>query len=190
MLNCYIVSMDDIKSDNQSTVTPPLSEEPKTEVPAASTETCVNCSPLEKLTTEYKQNWQRAIADYQNLQKETAARRSEWASLSEQMILEEFIPVYDNFKKAFTAKDKMDWSKEQTNWVVGIGYIQKQFADILKAHGVEEIKTVGEPLDTRLHEAVGEEEFDKPHGIILKEVDGGYRMKDRIIKVAKVIIAK
>ncbi len=166
-------------------------------VPAAENNTelneadCANCSQLKAQATEFKTAWQRALADYQNLQKETTARRAEWATLSEQMILEEFIPVYDNFKKAFAAKNNIAWSKEQENWVSGIGYIQKQFSDILKSHQVEEIKTVGEKLDTRLHESVGEEERDgQESGTIIREVDGGYMVKGRVLKVAKVIIVK
>ncbi len=152
---------------------------------------CPNCAQCQVEMQEYKTNWQRATADYQNLQKETATRRAEWASLSEQTILEEFIPVYDNFKKAFASKEQGTWNKEQESWVTGIGYIKKQFGDVLKNYQVEEIKTVGEKLDTRLHESVGEEEVEgKEPATIIKEVDGGYTMKGRVMKVAKVIIAK
>lgn len=154
-----------------------------------------------KQCAEYKHSWQRALADYQNLQKETAARRAEWASMSEQQIVEEFIPVYDNFKKAFGVKEQGAWSKEpsfaeatagrQDSWVRGIEYIKKQFSDVLKNHGVEEIKTVGQKFDPQFHEAVGEESADGHEaGSIVKEIDGGYTMAGRVIKVAKVIIAK
>ena len=144
----------------------------------------------DKECSDYKLGWQRAVADYQNLQKETAARRSEWASLSEQTILEEFIPVYDNFKKAFGSKQTTD-NRQQESWVQGIEYIKKQFRDILKNYGVEEIKTVGERFDPVRHESVGDEEAEgKEPGTILREADGGYMMKNRIIKVARVIIAK
>lgn len=143
---------------------------------------------------EYKSAWQRALADYKNLQKETQDRRAEWVSMSEQQIVEEFIPVYDNFKKAFAHHPELKSSDENNkqiqNWINGIGYIQKQFQEVMKNHNVEEIKTVGEMFDPRRHETVGEEESDKPHGTILKEADGGYTMGARVIKVAKVIIAK
>lgn len=88
---------------------------------------------------EYKSGWQRAQADYQNLQRETQEKRSEWAVLSEIQILEDFIPVYDNFKKAFS----VDHDDSDT-WGQGIGFIMKQFGDVLKSHGIEEIKVVGE----------------------------------------------
>ena len=56
----------------------------------------------------------------------------------------------------------------------------KQFADVLKQHGVEEIKTVGEKFDPNLHEAVGHEggnpKIKTKAGEIIREVAGGYKM--------------
>ncbi len=156
---------------------------------------CKNCAAAKEQADEYKQGWQRAVADYQNLQKEMTAKRSEWAEMSEQYILEEFIPVYDNFKKAFAHHPVLESGdeahKQVQNWVNGIGYIMKQFGDVLKSHKVEEIKTVGERFDPRIHEAAGEEEVSGTEpGIIVREVDGGYVMNSRVVKVAKVIIAQ
>ena len=149
------------------------------------------CGQIKLEREEYKQNWQRALADYQNLQRETAARRSELVSMSEQQILEEFIPVYDNFKSAFRSKDQLEWSKEQNNWITGIQYIMKQFGDVLKAHNIEEIKTAGERFNPKFHEAVGEEEDEKfESGNIIRELQSGYVMGGRVVKTAKVIIAK
>ncbi len=142
---------------------------------------------------EYKAGWQRALADYKNLQKEVNDKKSEWAHMSEQFILEEFIPVYDNFKKAFSHHPDLnadEASKKIKNWIDGIGYIQKQFWDVLKVHQIEEVKTVGEKFDPKLHETVGEEEGMGEPGTIVREVDGGYTMGGRVIKVARVIVVK
>ncbi len=149
---------------------------------------------LIKECAEYKLGWQRALADYKNLQNETARQRSEWATFSEQQILEEFIPVYDNFKKAFAHNPAVpgdEEGKKMQNWINGIGFIMKQFVEILKTHQVEEIKTVGEKFDPAKHEAVGDEPADGHEpGIIIRETDGGYVLGGRVIKVAKVIISK
>ena len=143
---------------------------------------CQNC-------VEYKAGWQRAQADYQNLKKEIENMRGEWVRMSEQQILEDFIPVYDNFKKAFSMEHET-WNIEQNNWLKGIGYIMQQFGKVLKDHNVEEIKTVGEIFNPEQHEAIGEEESGQPEHIILREVESGYMMKGKVIKVAKVIVAK
>lgn len=160
---------------------------------------CKNCERLEIECAEYKAGWQRALADYKNLQTEIDKRRGEWAQMSEMQILEDFLPVYEHLKKAFDHDtdtriyaDDADHAdvKKLENWKVGIEHIMRQFGDVLKAHRLEEIKTVGEQLDLKFHEAVGEEESDKPAGTIIKEVDTGYVMGGRVVRAAKVIIAR
>lgn len=140
---------------------------------------------------EYKLGWQRAQADYQNLQKETARQKGEWMQMIKGDVVEEFIPVLDNFKKAFAFKAAEGDAKQFENWKKGIEYIMKQFADVVKNNGIEEIKTVGEMFDPRLHEIVGEEESEsaKEHEII-REMDGGYKSGEKVLKVAKVIVCK
>lgn len=140
---------------------------------------------------EYKLGWQRAQADYQNLLKETARQKGEWMQMIKGDVVEEFIPVLDNFKKAFAFKAAEGDAKQFENWKKGIEYIMKQFSDVVKNNGVEEIKTVGEMFDPRFHEIVGEEESDtaKEHEII-REVDGGYKSGEKVLKVAKVIVCK
>jgi len=162
---------------------------------------CEKCEAMKKEAEEAKGKWLRALADYQNLQKETAARRAEWAQISEQQILEEFIPVYEHLKKAFAhclplpegeqAAEGGQRGREWQSWQQGIAQIMKQFADILKSHGVEEIKTVDEIFDPKFHEAVGHEAFEgiEPE-IVAKEIEGGYKMGERVIRAAKVIVAK
>lgn len=152
---------------------------------------CKNCDKHKKDSDEHFNNWRRALADYDNLKKETASRRAEWAQYSEQQILEEFIPVYEHLKLA------LQGANESNSWLEGVKYVLKQFSDIFKAHGVEEIKTVGEKFDPNLHEAVGHKSepdgsiHGKPESdIIVKEIAGGYKMGERVIRAAKVIIAK
>lgn len=156
---------------------------------------CKNCSANTDKIEEYKKDWQRALADYKNLQKETSERRGEWAQMSKAQILEDFIPVYDNFKSAFfhhpILQADNEEHKQMKNWIDGIGFIMKQFGDVMKSHGIEEIKTVGEKFDPNLHESMGEEEAEgKETGMIIKELVSGYKMGNKVIKAAKVIIAK
>ncbi len=151
---------------------------------------------LEKLTREcqeYKTGWQRAVADYQNLKKEMESNRQELFQWSEEKILSEFIPVYDNFKKAFDHHPELDgvdeFHKKVKNWTDGIGFIKKQFEEVLKSHDVEEIKTEGK-FDPQFHDAVTEEESELDHGAIVRAVESGYTMKGKVIKVAKVVVSK
>lgn len=156
---------------------------------------CKKCETTKKEAEEYKVGWQRALADYKNLQKETSVRRAEWAQMSEQQILDEFIPIYENFKTAFNHHPILQADNEEhkqiKNWVDGIGFIQKQFSDVLKSHNLEEIKTVGEKFDPKYHEAAGEEiKEGVESGMIIREVSGGYKIGDKVIRAARVIISK
>lgn len=187
-----IIKRDDVEKTVKSTVAEYFVKHKKS---LFSVKKCKDCEKMKTEAEEYKSGWQRALADYKNLQKETTSRMGEWAQMSERQILEEFIPVYDNFKKAFVHHPELQTDNEEhkqmKNWTDGIGYIMKQFGEVLKNHSIEEIKTVGEKLDTRYHEAAGEEESEsQKSGIITKEVDGGYKMGERVIKPAKVIISK
>jgi len=147
-----------------------------------------DCEKRKAEAEEYKIGWQRALADYQNLQKETSARRAEWAQMSEQQILEEFIPVYEHLKLAMNGEQS---TSENSAWIDGVKHVLKQFADILKAHGVEEIKTVGEKFDPKYHEAVGHEATEGAgEDEIVKEISGGFKMGDRVIKAARVMVNK
>ena len=153
---------------------------------------CANCASLHTRCADSEAKWLRAQADYQNLQKETAQRRSEWAAMSELQILQEFIPLYDHLKMAFAHQPaSAESTKNWNNWASGIGLIMKQFGDVLRAHGIEEIKTVGEIFDPTRHETVGEEESGEyPAHTVVREVDGGYVMKGKVVKVAKVVVVK
>ena len=149
---------------------------------------CRECEKLKVECEEYKNGWQRALADYRNLQNDFEKKRSEMLSWSEEKIISDFIPVYENFKKAFSVEITDETGK---SWREGIGYIMKQFGDVLKNYGIEELKTLGEKLDLNFHEVVGEEEvLGVESGEIIREVSGGYKKGDKVIMPARVIVAK
>jgi len=183
-----------IEENNEDVVSEEIKDEAK-EKTGFFNRKCKNCEESNAKAEEYKKDWQRALADYKNLQKETSERRSEWAQMSKGIILEDFIPVYDNFKSAFfhhpVLQADNEEHKQMKNWIDGVGFIMKQFGDVLKNHGIEEIKTVGEKFDPNLHESMGEEEVEgKEAGIVVKELVGGYKSGSKVIKAAKVVITK
>lgn len=144
---------------------------------------------LQEKCEEYKTGWQRAQADYQNLKKEMEEKRKELAEWCKVQILEEVIPIYDNFKKANAHKPTVE-SKEWANWAQGIDFIMKQFSTLLTHHDIQEIKTVGEIFQPEFHDAVAEEvsETEKEHTIV-REVEAGYKIGAKVIKPAKVVIS-
>lgn len=144
--------------------------------------------------------WQRAVADYQNLQKEMVVQKSQAMTWGEEKIIQEFLPVWENFNKAMgSQKQIMDdlqssISDESTlkklkNWQLGMDYVQKQIGDLLMKWGVRRVSTVGEMFDPVCHEAVEmESDQAKADHEILKELSAGYYLKDKLLFPAKVVV--
>lgn len=143
---------------------------------------------------EYLHGWRRAKADYENLKKEVDRERKEMGVFARVMAAMDFIPIYDNFKKAAAHEPELsenEESKRFQQWMDGIQLIKSQFKEVLKQMGIEEISSVGASFDPRVHEAVEEREMSgAPPGQIIAEVSGGYKMGERVLQAAKVIIAK
>jgi molecular chaperone GrpE len=99
------------------------------------------------------------------------------------MVIGELLPVIDNFERALkhTPKDL-----EDNAFIKGIQSVVKQFGDTLARLGVERIKTVGEPFDPRLHEAVSHEEGEGKHEIVSEELQSGYVLNGEVIRHAMV----
>lgn len=135
---------------------------------------------------EYLAGWKRAQADYDNLKKETTKEKSEFAKYANANLIIELLPILDNFKSAFS---QIPENEKDSSWVTGFSYIMKQMEDFLKSNGVESIKTVGEKFDHNLHEAVEEKKVEeKKDGVILEEKRSGYKLHDKVIQVAKVVV--
>ncbi|MCK5491423.1 MAG: nucleotide exchange factor GrpE, partial [Candidatus Pacebacteria bacterium] len=77
-----------------------------------------------------------------------------------------------------------------SDWAKGMVCIKSQFDNFLKEAGVEEIKAIGEKFDPNLFESVGEEESGEEEGTVIVEIQKGYNMAGKVIRPAKVKIAK
>ncbi len=148
-------------------------------------------SEIEKLNEErdeYLAGWQRALADYDNLKKEVAKDKSDFAKYATEQMVMSLLPILDNFDQAI--KHKPDSDKETDAWLQGIIHIRKQLFDSLEEHGLAEVK-VGKDFDPEVHETVGEEESDKvDSGQIIHVEQNGYHLGEKLIRPAKVIVNK
>lgn len=130
---------------------------------------------------DYKDMYLRALADYQNIVKQSAKERSEFVKYANEQLLLDIIPAFDNFKIAI---EHADGSPENLKAVVeGVKYVVKQFEDVFSSYGLEKIKTVGEKFDHNTMEAM-EGEGD----MVTKEIRSGYKLKDKVIVAAKVSV--
>lgn len=146
----------------------------------------------EARATEYLAGWQRAQADYANLQRETAAQRAEMGAFATARAVTAFLPVYDYFKRALAhTPPQSDASPAVQQWVTGVTHIRDLFKSTLAQLGVTEMETIGTPFDPATMEAVKEEEREGAAShTVIEEVEGGYKLNEKIIKTPKVIIAK
>lgn len=167
--------------DTPANVIPP-GDEPGDATVTQETETAL----LQKVV-EYKNMAMRATADYRNLQRETDQRLSDMRKFSTQQLLIELCPLVDYFDSAFAV---IPADQATQGWIQGVRHIQDYLMQILRNHQVERMTTVGQPFNPELHESVSEEESTEPEHTIIKEVQAGWLMNGKVIRHARVIIAK
>lgn len=142
----------------------------------------------ERQKQEYLSGWQRARADFLNYKKEEMERIAELIGYAKEEFLLRVLPLLDNFDIAQKAIPEPLRNEEHVKGILQTG---GQIRDFLKARGLEEIKTVGEKFDPNFHEVVEEVKKDGVEsGIIVEEVQKGYTINGRLLRPAKVKIAR
>jgi len=143
----------------------------------------------QKEKQEYLDGWQRSKADYVNSKKEQEDNRSRVYTLCRTEMVESLLPVLDSFDMAFANKE--NWEAVDKNWRVGVEYIHSQLISTLDQYEVSPIGEVGEEFDPNLHhsvETVEVEGVSQDHKI-LEVLQRGYKMKEDVIRPARVKVA-
>jgi molecular chaperone GrpE len=142
----------------------------------------------QKKAEEYLGCWRRSQADYINLKRRIDGEKQELFNTANRDLILNILPVLDNFKRAFR---HIPQDYKDSDWVLGIKQLEHQLEDILKNEGLERIITEGQEFDPNLHEAIiSEEKKEANKGTILEEFESGYKFKNKVIKAAKVKVAK
>ena len=147
---------------------------------------------LEEKCNDYLSGWKQALADYDNLKKDLEKEREHFRLLTKERVASELLPVLDNFfeAKKYTPEVEIDGEAKVKieNWLQGIEFIYTQLTKVLEGIGVEEINTSG-VFDAEIHDCAGERSEDgKNDGEILEVIQKGWKIGDRLIRPAKVII--
>ncbi len=142
---------------------------------------------LAKKADEYKQSWYRTAADFDNFRKRNNETRANAYFDGKSDAIKNILIVGDNLDRALNSISASD---EQTR--SGIELVVKQFGEILKNMGVEEINPVGEVFDPNLHEAVHQIEAleGEESGTVKSVFKKGYRLSGKMIRYAQVIVVK
>ncbi|MEM9190107.1 MAG: nucleotide exchange factor GrpE [Myxococcota bacterium] len=130
----------------------------------------------------------RTAADFDNFRKRTKRDLEEANRRGRDDILREVLPVIDNLERAVQAADSATDAKAVAD---GVRMVLRQFEDTAKRLGLERIQSEGERFDPNLHDAVQQiETTDHPAGSIVAEVVPGYRLGDKLLRAAMVVVAK
>jgi len=139
---------------------------------------------------EYLDRLLRTAADFDNFKKRVARERAEAAKYMYQPLLVKLLPVLDNLENALAAADHSPDTNVQA-LRQGVSLIQQQLKTALSEVGLEEIDALNQKFDPHLHEAVGHQETTEvPDGHVLRQVRKGYKLRDRLLRPASVVVAK
>jgi molecular chaperone GrpE len=139
------------------------------------------------------ENWDhylRAVADLENYKKRAARERQDALKFGNESLIAKLIPILDNFEMAQTAA-QTGQAETLQSLHAGIGMVQSQLKSILAEAGLEEVDAAGKTFDPNLHEAISQEETaDVPEGQVLRQLRKGYRLRERLLRPASVVVAK
>ena len=163
-------------------------------LPSEEEEVTVRRADLEKQKTELEQlrterdqlldRLARLQAEFENARKRAERERQEFRDYAVGNVVEQFLPVLDNFELALKATGSAEQLRS------GVELIVKQMEEILRQLQVQAVPAVGAEFDPRHHEALGTvEREDLPDQHVAEEVRRGYKLRDRLLRPALVRVA-
>ncbi len=152
---------------------------------------------LKEAMESLKDQLMRRTAEFQNYRRRTDQEKAFMLEIGKAQVLQPLLEVLDDFERSLAATSQ---AEEQTEEAPGAAYqalkqgvdlVYRKFMEHLERLGVEPIAADGQPFDEALHEAVMQQTAPEgtPAGTVLQELQRGYRMGDRVLRHAKVIVA-
>jgi molecular chaperone GrpE len=130
----------------------------------------------------------RSQADFDNFRKRAAREKEDAIKYANTSFLDRLIPILDNFELGLNAART---GACNSPILAGMDMVAKQLNDFLTASGVEPVDGEGQHFDPNLHEAVAQEESAVvPEGIIIRQLRRGYKLRDRLLRPATVVVSK
>jgi molecular chaperone GrpE len=166
-----------------------------TPAPAASEITPKQWAELQAHAAKADEHWERLLrtaADFDNFKKRAARERHEAAQSAATALIQKLLPVLDHIEMAQSAAQNAQAPQSSIAALQdGIAMIQQQLKSILAETGLEEVDANGKPFDPVLHEAVMQmETADIPEGQVVQQIRKGYKLRDRLLRPAAVVVAK
>jgi molecular chaperone GrpE len=139
-------------------------------------------------SAEYLDNWRRAAADLANYRKRVEKDASEITKVANSVLIARLLPVLDDFDRAFQTIPN---NLRDLTWIDGIALIARKLSAVLEAEGLKPIEALNKPFDPNVHEAVIHEETEQHEdGMVIAELQKGYKLNDRVLRPTLVKVAK
>ena len=132
---------------------------------------------------EYLANWQRVQADFINFKRRNEQEKEEIGNFANTALVLSILPALDDLERAFTA---IPPRIAKASWVEGVRLIERKLLANLESQGLSHIKALGEPFDPNLHDALMHVKGQE--GMVVEEVQKGYKLRDRVIRPTKVLV--
>jgi molecular chaperone GrpE len=163
--------------------------EPAEEAPTEDSASAVD--PLVEAETKLatlKDQLLRTAADFDNYRKRARREIEDAQNIGREGMLKDLLPVFDNLQRA-TAH--IDQATDLSSFTSGLQMVLKQFQEVLRRVGIERVPASGSAFDPAIHEAIQHLETDDvAPGMVAAEVQPGYRLGERLIRPAMVVVAK
>ncbi len=142
---------------------------------------------LEQEASRWKDLAYRSQAELDNFRKRSAREAQETRAYANADLLRALFPILDNFDMGLEAARA---ESEKSMIFMGMSMVSRQLQDFLRESGVQEIESQGKPFDPNLHEAVSQEASAQvPEGTVIRVTRRGYKLKDRLLRAASVIVS-
>ncbi len=132
----------------------------------------------------------RTTADFDNYKKRAAREKQDAIKYANEAVIQKLMPVLDNFDMALSAtQNAADENVKALRQ--GVTMIYQQLKQVLQEAGLEEVNADGQVFDPNFHEAVSQQESKAvPEGHVLQQLRKGYKLRDRLLRPASVVVAK
>lgn len=170
----------------------PTPAEPVAPPPAPETTAPAETAAADELTTlrqeieALRDRNLRLTAELQNQQKRAQREKQEALRYAEAEFARELLPVLDDFERTVAAADTAPDARTVAD---GVRIVQQQLLKVLASRGIAPIQAAGRPFNPDEHEALMQQPSDQPAGTVLYEAARGYRMHERVLRPARVVVA-
>jgi len=147
-----------------------------------------SAQPVEE-NIDYKDKYVRILAEFDNMRKRHERERSDLIKYAHEEVIVECLKIYDDLERslnAFKAKEGVD-----ANLVKGLQMVYNNMKEMMDRYQVKAIDTKGKPFDPHTQEVLMQQETsDHPDGVVMEELEKGYTLGGRVVRTAKVKVAK